>query len=521
MELWTGVYLPPMSGTLELHGNLLRLEDLERVALDESPPRVALAEEARERVDEARAFVERLIGEGRVVYGLTTGFGALSEVVVPSEQIRELQVNLIRSHAAGIGPPLSEPETRAVTLLRANVLARGNSGVRPIVIELLAELLNRRVHPVIPSRGSVGASGDLAPLSHLALVLIGEGEAIHEGERMSGGEALRRAGLEPLTLEAKEGLALNNGTQAMTGVGILALLAAERAVETAEVAGAMSLEALRGTPDAFDPLIQSVRPHHGQARSAARLRALLARSEIRESHRYADPRVQDAYSLRCMPQVHGAARQGLAYIRQVLEVEANSATDNPLIFPEADRVLSGGNFHGQIVAQVLDLLAIICADLAAISERRLARLVDPALSGLPAFLTGEPGVNSGMMLVQIAAAALTSEMKQLAHPASVDSIPTDANKEDHVSMGMGAALKARSAVELLESVLALELLAAAQGLEFLRPLRPGAGVEAAYEMIREQVPPLGRDRVLAPDIEKLEAMVRAGDFARILEGGEG
>lgn len=508
-----------MPELLELFGNRLRLEDVERVARAADAPEVRLAAEARVRVEAARAFVERLVAEGRVVYGLTTGFGALSEVVVPPDRIRELQTNLIRSHAAGVGDPLSEAETRAVTLLRANVLALGNSGIRPVVIELLAELLNRGVHPIIPERGSVGASGDLAPLSHLALVLIGEGEAIYGGERMPGGEALRRAGLEPVTLEAKEGLALNNGTQVLTAVGILALLAAERAVETAEVAGAMSLEALRGTPDAFDHLLQAVRPHPGQIESAARLRELLADSEIRESHRYDDPRVQDAYSLRCMPQVHGAARQGLNFVRQVLEIEANSATDNPLIFPEEERVISGGNFHGQPVAQALDMLAMVCADLASISERRLARLIDPALSGLPAMLTPDPGVNSGMMLPQIVAAALVSELKQKAQPASVDSIPTDANKEDHVSMGMWAALKAREAVALLESVLALELLVAAQGLEFLKPLRPGKGVEAAYEIVRGSVAPLGQDRVLAPDIAALEQLVREGRFASL--AGEG
>jgi histidine ammonia-lyase len=508
-----------MPELLELHGNRLRLEDVERVARAAGAPEVRMAPEARVRVEAARAFVERLVAEGRVVYGLTTGFGALAEVVIPPDRIRELQTNLIRSHAAGVGAPLSEAETRAIALLRANVLALGNSGIRPVVIELLTELLNRGVHPIIPERGSVGASGDLAPLSHLALVLIGEGEAIYRGERLPGAEALRRAGLEPVTLEAKEGLALNNGTQVLTGVGILALLAAERAVETAEVAGAMSLEALRGTPDAFDHLLQAVRPHPGQIESAARLRALLAESEIRESHRYDDPRVQDAYSLRCMPQVHGAARQGLAFVRQVLEIEANSATDNPLIFPEEERVISGGNFHGQPAAQALDMLAMVCADLASISERRLARLIDPALSGLPAMLTPEPGVNSGMMLPQIVAAALVSELKQKAQPASVDSIPTDANQEDHVSMGMGAALKAREAVALLETVLALELLAAAQGLEFLKPLRPGKGVEAAYEVVRGVVAPLGQDRVLAPDIAAVEQLVREGRFAAI--AGEG
>ncbi len=498
---------------LELHGDRLQLDDIERVS-GPAAPEVRLAEAARPRVQAARDIVETAVAEGRVVYGLTTGFGALSDVIIPPDRIQELQHNLIRSHAAGVGDPLSEAETRAVVLLRANVLALGYSGVRPVVIERLLALLNRRVHPVIPERGSVGASGDLAPLSHLALVLLGEGEAVYEGERMPGGAALERAGIEPLVLEAKEGLALNNGTQVQTGIGALALLAAERAVETAEVAGAMSLEGLRGTPDAFDEAIQRARPQPGQLRSAERLRALLADSEIRESHRHGDPRVQDAYSLRCMPQVHGAARQALAYVRQVLEVEANSATDNPLIFPDG-RILSGGNFHGQPVAQALDLLAIACADLASISERRLARLVDPALSQLPAFLTPEPGISSGFMLAQIVAASLVSEAKLRAQPASVDSIPTDANKEDHVSMGGAAALKARETVGLLETVLALELLASAQALEFLRPLRPGAGVARAYERVREAVPALDRDREMAPDIRRVEALVRAGRFAGI------
>jgi histidine ammonia-lyase len=503
-----------MRGVLELHGDRLRLEEVEHVAGSDAPV-VRLAAPARARVEAARALVERAVAEQRVVYGLTTGFGALSDVVIPLEQIRELQTNLIRSHAAGVGEPLSETETRAVMLLRANVLALGRSGVRPALIDLLTEMLNRRVHPVIPAQGSVGASGDLAPLSHLALVLIGEGEAVYEGRRMPGGEALRRAGLGPVELEAKEGLALNNGTQVQTAVGVLALLAAERALETAEVAGAMSLEGLRGTPDAFDEAIQRARPQPGQLESAARLRALLEGSEIRESHRYGDPRVQDAYSIRCMPQVHGAARQALAYVRQVLEVEVNSATDNPLIFPEDGRILSGGNFHGQPIAQALDFLAMACASVASMSERRLARLVDPALSGLPPFLTPEPGLNSGLMMAQVTAAALVAELRLRAHPASVDSIPTGANKEDHVPMGVAAALKAREAVRLLESVLALELLAAAQALEFLAPLRPGKGVLRAYERIRERVPRLERDRPLAPDVAAIESLVRSGEFVSL------
>jgi histidine ammonia-lyase len=383
------------------------------------------------------------------------------------------------------------------------------------VVERLIDFLNRGVHAVIPARGSVGASGDLAPLAHLALVLVGEGEAWQDGERLPGGEALHRAGLDALTLEAKEGLALINGTQVHTAIGTLALLAAERALDTAEVAGAMSLEALRGTPDAFDEAIHRVRPQPGQVTSARLLRGLLVGSEIRESHRHGDPRVQDAYSIRCMPQVHGAARQGLAYARAVLETEVNSVTDNPLVFPEDGRILSGGNFHGQAVAQALDLAAIACADIASISERRVARLVDPALSGLPAFLTEDPGVNSGLMIAQIVAAALVADIRLRASPASIDNVPTDANREDHVSMGVGAALKFREAVDLLETVLALELITAAQGLEFLKPLAPGVGAALARDRLREHVARLGRDRELGPDIRAAERLVRSGVFAEI------
>ena len=522
--------------TLALYGDRLTLEDVERVAREDIE--VRLADEARPGIEAARKVVDDAVAEGRVVYGLTTGFGALAEVVIPTDRIAELQQNLIRSHAAGVGEPLPDHEVRAIMVLRANVLALGYSGVRPVVIERLLDLLNHRIHPIVPGRGSVGASGDLAPLSHIALALMGEGEVRVDDEaagdrdgpggggaddrrsarRMPAGEAFRAAGLEPVRLKAKEGLALNNGTQAMTGVGTLALLAAERAVETAEVAGAMSLEAMTGTPVPFDEAIQRVRPQPGQADSARRLRALLEDSQIRESHREGDPRVQDAYSIRCMPQVHGAARQAFRYARDVLEVEANSATDNPLIFPDDGRILSGGNFHGQPVAQVLDLVAIACADLAAISERRLARLVDPAYSLLPAFLTPDPGTNSGFMVPQIAAASLVNEIRLLAAPASTDSIPTDANKEDHVSMGMTAARQARDAVRLLETVLALELLAAAQGLEFLKPLRPGRGVAAAYRRIREHVEPLERDRMMGEDIAAVERLVRAGAFGRLWEG---
>ena len=498
---------------INIDGRSLTLEDLERVAASEAD--VRLTDEARRRVDASRRIVDDAIDGQRVIYGLTTGFGALADVVIPVDRIRELQLNLIRSHAAGVGDPLPPFEARAVMLLRANVLAAGCSGVRPVLVDRLAALLEHGITPVIPERGSVGASGDLAPLSHLALLLVGEGEAIAGGRRMAGGEALRMAGIEPVTLEAKEGLALINGTQVMTGIGALALVAAERALDTAEVAGAMSLEALRGTPDAFDEAIQRVRPQPGQVTSARMLRALLADSEVRESHRHGDPRVQDAYSLRCMPQVHGAARQGLAYVRAVLETELNSVTDNPLVFPEDGRILSGGNFHGQAVSQALDLAAIVCADVASISERRLARLVDPALSGLPAFLTAEPGVNCGLMMAQIVAASLVADIKLRAAPASIESIPTDANREDHVSMGVGAALKFRESVRLLESVLSLELMAAAQGLEFLAPLRPGRGVAEAHAALRAAVPALGQDRVLSPDIAAIESLVRAGAFSDV------
>lgn len=501
-----------MPHTILLDGDGLTLAELERVA--RGGARVALAPGARERVVRSRAVVEDAVASGSIVYGVTTGFGRLADVAIPADRLEELQLNLIRSHACGVGPPISREDTRAIMLLRANVLAKGFSGVRPELIELLAEMLNRGVHPVIPEEGSVGASGDLAPLSHLALVLVGEGEAEVEGDVMPGAAALRRAGLEPVSLRAKEGLALNNGTQVMTGIGALTLTAAERLAATADTAGAMSLEGLRGTPDAFHPALQRARPHPGQIASAERLRALLAESEIRESHRHDDPRVQDAYALRCMPQVHGAFRNALAYVRQVLEVEANSATDNPLIFPDEDGglVISGGNFHGQPVAQVLDLLAIALTDLASISERRIERLVNPDLSDLPAFLTREPGVRSGMMLAQITAAALVSESKILSHPASVDSIPTGASREDHVSMGASAARKARKVLRNAETVIGIELMCAAQALEFLTPLKPGVGVRRAYDLIRERIAPLEEDRVLAPDIEVVREMVAEGVF---------
>jgi histidine ammonia-lyase len=492
---------------IELDGNSLSLAQTEAVA---DGDKVALSPQSLDRVHRSRSFVEDLVARNEVVYGINTGFGKLSEVTIPAEQLRELQVNLVRSHACGVGDPLPDAVVRAMMLHRANVLAKGYSGCRPIIIETLVAMLNAGVHPVIPSRGSVGASGDLAPLAHLALVAIGEGEAVFRNERMAGGEAMRRAGIAPLALEAKEGLALLNGTQAMTAAGGLALLAAGRLAEAADVIGAMTLEALKGTPVAFDEKIQSVRPHAGQAASAKRLRELIEGSEIRESHRdrKSDPRVQDAYSIRCMPQVHGAVRDALAHARGIVEIEINSATDNPLVFPEAGEILSGGNFHGEPLALAFDYAAVAMADLGTIAERRVERLVNPDLSGLPAFLSPHPGTNSGMMIAQVAAASLISENNVLAHPASTTNLPTSANKEDHVSMGMTSALKLAQIVRNVEHILAIELLCAAQGLEFLKPLKPGPKLAEVYRRVRERVPSLERDVPLSGYIESLKEVVR-------------
>jgi histidine ammonia-lyase len=496
---------------IELNGQQLSLEEIERVARGDE--RVTLADGARARIDAARRVVERIVESGEVVYGVNTGFGKLSDVVVPREELRELQLNLVRSHSCGIGQPLSLEETRAMMLLRANVLALGYSGARTVVVETLLKMIERGVVPVVPEKGSVGASGDLAPLAHLALACVGEGEAFFGGERMAGAEALQRAGIEPLRLEAKEGLALLNGTQALTAVGALALARAVRVARAADVAGAMTVEALKGTPTPFDERIQRARPHAGQAESAAHLRALLRDSEIRESHRENDPRVQDAYSLRCMPQVHGAARDALRHARALTEIETASATDNPLVFAETSEVLSGGNFHGAPLALAFDYAGIAMTHLGNIFERRADRLVNPDKNeGLPPFLTSHPGVQSGLMVTQIAAVALLNECKVLAHPASVDNLPTDGGKEDHVSMGMTAATKLRSIVSNVEHVLAIELLCAAEGLEHRLPLRPGRGARRGYETVRSHVARLTRDRPLSQDIEKLAAAVRRGDF---------
>jgi histidine ammonia-lyase len=496
---------------IELSGQRLTLEQITEVA--RGVERVALAPAARQRVEAARRVVEKITEEGRIVYGVNTGFGKLADVHIPPTELRELQLNLVRSHACGVGPVLSESETRAMMLLRANVLALGYSGARPLIVETLLLMLERGVHPIIPEKGSVGASGDLAPLAHLALTVIGEGEAVYKNERMASIEALRRAGIEPVQLEAKEGLALLNGTQAMAAVGGLALHRAEILSRACDVAGAMTLEALRGTPVAFDERIHAARPHQGQMEVAAHLRELLRESEIRASHMENDPRVQDAYSLRCMPQVHGAVRGALSHAREVVEIETGSATDNPLVFSNDEELLSGGNFHGAPLALSFDYAAIALTDLISISERRIDHLVNPNLNeDLPPFLTSQPGISSGFMMLQVTAAALLCEARVLAHPASVDNVPTDGGKEDHVSMGMTAALKLRSIVENAEHALAIELLAAAEGLEYRRPLAPGLGVKRAFEVVRSKVARVERDRSLTPDIARMVESIRQGEF---------
>lgn len=483
--------------------------------------RVDVAPAARDRMAASRSLIEKILAAGEVVYGVNTGFGKLADVRISNDKLAQLQVNLVRSHAGGVGPAMSEPEARAMLLLRANVLAKGFSGTRAEVIDLLVAMLNAGIHPVIPEKGSVGASGDLAPLAHLALVVIGEGEAFYKGERMPGGEALRRAALKPVQLAAKEGLALLNGTQAMVAVGGLAVARAQRLLRLADVSGAMSLDALLGTPVAFDPRIHEARPHAGQIAAAAHLRALMQGSQIRESHREHCSRVQDAYCLRCMPQVHGAVRDALAHVAGVLETEAGSATDNPLIFPResAGEVLSGGNFHGAPLSYALDYAAIAITDLAGITERRIDRLLNPDINeGLPAFLSPDPGLSSGFMMAQIVAAALINECQVLSHPASTGSIPTDGGKEDHVSMGMTGALKLRQIVENVERIVAIELMCAAQAVEFRRPLASSPALEGVIAAVRSVVPRLEQDRVLAAEIEALAAAVRAGKFDAWCDG---
>ena len=502
-----------MTRSISITGDGLTIEQFAQVVFNYIP--VKLHPSAQTKMEQSHALVERMATEERPVYGINTGFGKLSDVRIDRRQIEELQLNLVRSHACGAGIPLAEAEVRGMMLCRANVLAKGYSGTRLSIVTRLLELLNRKIHPVIPSQGSVGASGDLAPLAHLALALIGEGEAYFDRKRMTGEAALRRNHLKPLKLGPKEGISLLNGTQGMLSLGTLALLSAETLVDTADVSASLSLDALKGTPIAFDDRIQRLRSFPGQARSAANVRKLNAGSQIRFSHLDCS-KIQDAYSLRCVPQVHGAVRDTLAFARKTFEIELNAATDNPLVFVEEQEVLSGGNFHGQPLALVLDFMGIALTELAGISERRIERLINPEYGDLPPFLTANPGLNSGFMMLQVTAAALTSECKVFSHPASVDSIPTSGNKEDHVSMGMGAALKLRRIIENLKRVLAIELLCAAQGIDFLAPLRPGRKAQKAYQLVRSVSARVERDRSLSSDIERVCSLIEEKKFSKIL-----
>jgi histidine ammonia-lyase len=502
-----------MKNEILIDGDSLTIDEAYAVAVDRL--RVGLAPKARERMLRTRAVVDDIVARNAPVYGVTTGFGKLSEVAIPRDRLAELQVNLVRSHASGVGDRLPEREVRAMMLLRANVIAKGYSGARPELVELLLQLLNADVYPPVPEQGSVGASGDLAPLAHLALALIGEGTLLKGDREIPAQKMLKEIGAKPVVLAPKEGITLINGTQTHTAIALVTIVHARALWRTAHVAGAMSLEALLGTPVAFDERIHSARGQKGQMRSAALLRDLLADSELRESHRHGDPRVQDPYSLRCMPQVHGPVLDALDWIDAAVSRELNAATDNPLVF-ENGETLSGGNFHGLTVAMALDFLAIVLTHLATMAERRIDRLVHPDLNqGLPPFLSPDAGVNSGFMMAQVTAAALASECKLLSHPASVDTIPTDGSKEDVVPMAMGAAWKARRVLRNLENILAIELMCGAQGIDFRAPLSPGRGVRTAHERVRAIVPHLENDRVLSADISALSAAVSGMQFADI------
>ena len=493
---------------LKIGKNKITLSDIQDVAI--RGRRVEIDSAAKLKIKKSFDYLQKKAKSKETIYGVNTGFGLLSNVKIKSSDIEQLQYNLIRSHAVGTGAPLSPYVSRAICLLRAVNLAQGYSGVSPSTIQALLNLLNQGIAPVIPEQGSVGASGDLAPLAHLALVLIGEGHAWVDGKVVEGATALKKKNLKPIKLGAKEGLALINGTQFMTAIGALTLLEAEYLCDIADVTGAMTVEALKGTTVAFDSDIHAVRSHPGQVLVANRMRNLLAPknklSEIALSHTDCD-KVQDPYSLRCIPQVHGASRDALRFVREVLEKEINSVTDNPLVFSESNKIISGGNFHGQIVSIAMDILSIAMAEIASVSEQRIEKLVNPSISGLPAFLIKEGGLNSGFMIVQVAAASIVSENKTLCHPASVDSIPTSADKEDHVSMGAWAARKASQVTDNTRRVLAMELMSAAQGIDFHLPLKSSTKIEAVRKTIREQVPFLDKDRTLYPDIYRIEKLL--------------
>ncbi len=519
--------------TITLDSKSLTLEDVVNVARHNY--KVVLSDAAVKNIKKAEEAVRQVVNEQRVVYGVTTGFGAFKDKIISKENIKKLQRNILMSHATGVGEPFSEEVTRAIMLLRANTLASGNCGVRLETVQTLIAMLNARVHPFIPQKGSVGASGDLAPLAHLALVLIGEGKAFYRGELLSGREAMEKAAskntvndnselsnqdkaaLKILELGAKEGLSLINGTQAMTGVAALTVYDAENVMKTADIIGACSLDALRGSQVPFDERLHKLRAHPGQLKCAENMRRLLKESEINLSHKDCD-KVQDAYSLRCIPQVHGASRDALDYAKKVVEIEINSVTDNPIIFPDTQEFLSGGNFHGQPVAIAMDCLGIALSEIANISERRIERMVNSKLSeDLPGFLIKEGGLNSGFMITQYTAAALVSENKVLAHPASVDSIPTSANQEDHVSMGTISARKANEILFNVENVLAIELLCACQGLDFFEGVKPGVGIRVVHRLFREKIPHLSEDRLMYPDINLAKEMICTGVILSAVE----
>jgi len=503
---------------IEVDGESLTIEDVIRVARQNK--QAELAASARKKIHKSRNVVESAISAGRTVYGVNTGFGSLANVSISADDVARLQVNIIRSHSAGVGPPFSKEVVRAMMLLRANALAKGYSGVRIEIIETLLQMLNRGVTPVVPQQGSVGASGDLAPLAHMVLVMMGEGMAYYGDDKGDGKTALMVAGIDPVTLQAKEGVALINGTQPMTAVGLLAVHDAMTLVHDASIAAAMSLEALKGTRVAFDERIHAIRAHQGQQDVAKALRAILKDSEINQSH--ADcGKVQDAYSLRCIPQILGASLDTIRYVQSVLETEINSATDNPLVFPEGGDILSGGNFHGQPIALAMDFLTIALSEIGNVSERRINRLLDPKLSDLPPFLTRESGLESGMMIAQYTAAALASENKSLSHPASVDSIPTSAGQEDHVSMGTIAARKAMMVLENVKNIIAIEYMCAAQGLDLLSPLKPSDSLARAHDAIRERVSVLEDDRELSPDIMQIRELMDSGDIVSAVEAVAG
>jgi len=492
----------------------MSLEDLVAIAREGST--VRLTKESKDRIINARKMIEKWVKEERVIYGVTTGFGALSDVTISKEDTQCLQENILMSHAAGVGGILDKETVRAVMALRIKDLARGHSGICLETVSRIIDLLNRGVCPVVPEKGSVGASGDLAPLAHLCLVLIGQGEAFYEGQRISGIEALKKCGLKPLQLKAGEGLAMVNGTQVMTAIGGLSVYDAIELSKMTDIAAAMSLEVLMGSKTEFDQRIHQVRPHPGQAAAADNMDRITRDSEIITSHKDCS-RIQDAYTLRCSPQVHGASKDAITYARKVVETEMNSSTNNPLIFPESQEFLLGGNFHGQPVALALDFLCMAVSELANISERRIERLVNPQLSGLPAFLVSDGGLNSGFMLAQYTAASLVSENKVLSHPACVDSIPTSANKEDHVSMGAISARKLREIVRNAEYVIAIELLCGAQAMDIFTNMKPGEGTLIAYKIIRDEVPHLEKDRIISKDIEKMVHLMRSGKIIEEIE----